>query len=351
MGEKNRLLSSILEQVTRSRHQTVVDAFSGSGCVGHFLKRAGYRVISNDVLDLSFQWSIAGIENNDTTLSPKEVEFLISRTNNRSRFIAETFQGIYFTDDENHFLDKVRSNIELLDNRHKRAIALASLSRACLKKRPRGIFTYVGQRYDDGRRDVHLSLHDHFREAVDEWNNAVFDNGSLCEARRGSALDLEIEEPAIWYLDPPYYSVRADNDYTRRYHFVEGLVNNWQEYQIQPETKTKKFKSPYRDFQYREAAYSSLMALFEKRANDDLVISYSSNSLPTKQEMCLMLESFGREVDVIDIPHTYAFGTHSGLKRNTNNRVNEYLFFSPAIANVTKNPNGDLRTNQEIVAA
>ena len=51
-----------------------------------------------------------------------------------------------------------------------------SLIRACFKKRPRGIFAYTGNRYDDGRKDLKLSINEHFLLSLDILNKAVFSN-------------------------------------------------------------------------------------------------------------------------------------------------------------------------------
>lgn len=84
-------------------------------------------------------------------------------------FVANTFQGLYFSDEENIFIDNLRARIDKLRSPYKRALAIAALSRACLKQRPRGIFTYVGYRYDDGRKDLQKSLKEHFLESVEAY--------------------------------------------------------------------------------------------------------------------------------------------------------------------------------------
>src|SRR5690606_36245254 len=120
------------------------------------------------------------------------------------------------------------------------SLALAAIVSSSLKARPRGVFTYVGRRYDDGRRDLRLSLDQQFREAVARWNAAVFDNGRINRALNLDVFSIK-ESFDLVYLDPPYVSPRSDNEYTRRYHFVEGLMSYWTKVQIQDETKTKKF--------------------------------------------------------------------------------------------------------------
>lgn len=330
MGSKSRLLPAISTAARQSSLSTVVDAFSGSGCVSYHFKASGYRVISNDVLDFAHHWAKASIENSGSTLSRDEVAEILAPNPRAGTFIRDTFGGLYFSDDDNQLLDSFSANLARLRDPFKVSLAIAAMTRACLKRRPRGVFTYVGDRYDDGRRDLRLPLSAQFEESVEAWNLAVFDNRRDNRAIRGSALELAVDEPALWYLDPPYFSKKSDNDYTRRYHFIEGLASYWRGFEIQEHTITKKFVSPYRDFQTKVSAYASFRSLFTARRSDDLLISYSSNSLPTREELIEMLVHVGREVTVTEIDHTYSFGTHAELKGNENNRVKEYLFFSPS---------------------
>ena len=60
---------------------------------------------------------------------------------------------------------------------HKRDIAIAALVLAAARRQPRGVFTFTDLRYDDGRRDLRLSLREHFRERAAEYNRVVFDSG------------------------------------------------------------------------------------------------------------------------------------------------------------------------------
>ena len=91
-------------------------------------------------------------------------------------------------------IDTLRTNIAGIHDQYKRAIAMTALIRACTKKRPRGIFTYTGNRYDDGRKDLQKTLAQQFLEAIDAVNKAVFDNGKPNKSRNGDAMDLRIEQ-------------------------------------------------------------------------------------------------------------------------------------------------------------
>ena len=148
-----------------------------------------------------------------------------------------------YTDEENDLIDTLRTNIDAIRDPYKHAITMTALIRACTKKRPRGIFTYTGHRYDDGRKDLQKSLAEQFLEAVEAVNHAVFDNGKVNRSKHGDAMDLRVEQSDLVYIDPPYYSPLSDNEYVRRYHFVEGLARDCKGVEIQEHTLTKKFKS------------------------------------------------------------------------------------------------------------
>lgn len=105
--------------------------------------------------------------------------------------VLDTFKDLYFSDNDNKFLDDLWPNIQKLENEYKRSIAFAAISRACIKRRPRGIFAYTGSRYDDGRKDLSLSLKEHFIKAVGEWNDTVVDNGTICHAYNEDVFELK----------------------------------------------------------------------------------------------------------------------------------------------------------------
>jgi len=330
MGSKQRLLGHIADVAARSDRRTFVDAFSGSGCVAHHMKARGYRVITNDVLAFAFHWARAAVENGTVTLSGDDCDLLLAPDSVAGTFIADTFADLYFTDEENALLDAFSANVAALTDPYRQSLAYAAMTRACLKRRPRGVFTYVGMRYDDGRADLRTSLADHFRASAAAWNAAVFDNGLTHEARHGSATSLLVDEPSLVYVDPPYFSTRSDNDYTRRYHFLEGLVSYWRDVDLQAHTKTKKFASPHREFQSRAAAYTSFETLFDtlRAGGHDVLVSYSSNCLPSCAEMIAMLRARWCDVEVVSVDHVYSFGTHAHRVGNRNNRVEEYLFLA-----------------------
>lgn len=325
MGSKSKMLSEIWAVASQFEINSVVDLFSGSGIVGYMFKAQGKTVVCNDYMVMSAMFTKAMVENNSVTLPLAEAKELLVPHTESDHFVARTFKDLYYSDAENMLIDTLRTNIAAIQDQYKHAIAMTALIRACLKKRPRGIFTYTGFRYDDGRKDLKKSLSQQFIEAVEAVNKAVFDNGRPNQSRCGDAMDLYVNSADLVYIDPPYYSKLSDNEYVRRYHFVEGLARDWKGVEIQEHTLTKKFKSYPTPFSSRKGAAEAFDSLFKKYVNSVLVVSYSSNSLPTQEEMVAIMAKYKKHVEVIPIDYTYSFGNQRNAKINRNT-VQEYIF-------------------------
>lgn len=325
MGAKSKLLPHIWDIASHFKFQTAIDLFSGSGIVGYMLKAQGKTVISNDYMAMANVYAKASIENSSVTLSRTKVDQLLRPSLDNDEFVSKTFAGLYFTDEENRLIDDLRANIKRLKNPYERAIAMAALIRTCIKKRPRGIFTYIGHRYDDGRKDLRTTFAQHYIDAVGVVNASVFSNGFENKARHGDAAMIGSHADLV-YMDPPYYSPLSDNEYVRRYHFVEGLARDWEGVEIQDHTLTKKFKSYPTPFSSRQGAVDAFDRLFKKFSDSILMVSYSSNSQPTIDEMIRLISAHKNHVDVVSIDHRYSFGNQASKVGNNNNGVKEYIF-------------------------
>jgi len=322
MGSKEKLLPYIQDVASQFKFDSALDLFSGSGVVGYLFKTMGKQVFSNDYMAMSATFAKAMIENNTHTLSQKEIDKLFASNPNASRFVQDTYSGIYYTDPDNAVIDLVRTNLKKLPNSQKRAIAMSALIRACLKKRPRGIFTYTGMRYDDGRADLRMSMEQQIRNAAVLINESIFDNGHKNLSRHGDAMTTRHKADLV-YIDPPYYSPLSDNEYVRRYHFVEGLARDWEGVDMQWHTKTKKFKNYPTPFSSQSGAADAFDKIFSRLRDSILLVSYSSNSLPTREEIISIMSKYKRHVEVIDIDYRYSFGNQ---KKGNKNAVQEYLF-------------------------
>lgn len=323
MGSKQRLLPWIHEVVAPLEFDTALDAFSGSGCVGYLLKAMGKSVTTNDSLNFAATVATALVENGDQTLTADDVEALLDYDPRHKHFIENTFSGIFYTPDDLRFLDRVSWNLRTL-SRHKQALALSALIRSCVKRQPRGVFTVAGDpdRYKDGRRDLRLSLQEHFTEQVDVYNRCVFSNGRDNRAFRGDVYAVDPGDFDLVYLDPPYVPRSDDNCYMKRYHFLEGLSCYWRGVSILQDSVVKKIEKPYTPFSYRREALDAFERLFHHFRDSIVVLSYSSNGYPDLDVLVNLMGRVKADVEVFDRDHRYHFGTHEAVKRS---RVSEYL--------------------------
>lgn len=327
MGNKYKLLPWIWETLVDLRFQSALDLFSGSGCVSYLFKRMGKRVIANDFLSFPHQLAKATVENSSEILSEADVHLLTRPHRGKPRFIETNFAGIFFAPTDLRFLDSVWANLDRLDwSEEKRALALAALVRSCMKRQPRGVFTVRGDAYDDGRRDLRLSIHEHFLESVQIFNRLVFDNRTRCSAVRTDALGLNSCEADLVYMDPPYVPRADDNCYIKRYHFLEGLSSYWRDEgtALLESSRVKKIPKRFTPFSYRRTAVEAFEALFARYRNSRIVLSYSSNGFPDLESLTTLLKRYKSTVDVHTREHKYHFGTHEKVSK-TRTSVVEYL--------------------------
>lgn len=325
MGSKYRLLPHLERVFADLGGSTAVDAFSGSGVVSYLLKAQGFQVRSNDFLSFPAMIARATVENSHELLDDETIDAICGPTCDDRDFIQSKFDGLYFDASDRQFLDSAWSHIDRLDG-YRRDLAISALVLSAARKQPRGVFTFTDStRYADGRRDLQLSLREHFRERAAEYNRVVFDNCRASTAHRGDVFDLDTEAPAdLVYLDPPYAPPRDDNDYIKRYHFLEGLSVYWRGVTIMEDTKTKKLAKRFTPFAYKRTIEDALLRTFEHfQHSGAIVLSYSSNAVPDATRIVDLLSKVKPCVEVVAIDHKYHFGTHAAATRRD---VSEYLF-------------------------
>lgn len=325
MGSKRRLLPWIYQVLNTLDFETALDPFSGSNAVAYLIKSMGRRAIASDFLNLSATLGKALIENSAVTLDGPTMKRLLAAPTDPQHFIEETFSGIFYTPGDLRFLDRISSNLCQLDDPCQQALAMSALMRSCVKRQPRGVFTISGDlsKYDDGRRDLRLSIEEHFVEQVQIFNEAVFCNGRLNRAECRDVFEVDTSGVDLVYLDPPYVPRADDNCYIKRYHFLEGLSCYWQGQDIDYSTKVRKIPKRFTPFSYRRQAVEAFESLFQRFREQKIVLSYSSNGYPDLDQLVeLLRKTRGGAVRVFRRDHTYHFGTHDKVKRAS---VEEYL--------------------------
>ncbi len=324
MGSKRRLLPWIHGVLEGLDFETALDPFSGSGAVAYLMKAMGRQTVSSDFLNLSATLGKALIENNAMHLDGPAIQCLLRTPGNPTSFIEDTFKGVFFNPEDLRFLDRMSWNIRQMENPHQRALAMAVLIRSCAKRQPRGVFTISGNlsKYDDGRRDLQLSIEEHFFEQVRIFNEAVFSNGRHNRAECVDVFKVSASDVDLVYLDPPYVPRHDDNCYVKRYHFLEGLSCYWQGLDIDYSTKVRKIPKRFTPFSYRRQAVDAFERLFEIFQSSKIVLSYGSNGYPDLHQLTEILAKIKRDIQVFKRDHTYHFGNHCNVKRAA---VEEYL--------------------------
>lgn len=324
MGSKNRLLPWIHDVLARLPFDSAADPFLGSGCVAYLLKTMGKSVKGSDFLNFPVVLANAVLVNSASQLDAGALEAVTSPPDEPTDFIERTYEGIFYNADELRFLDRVCANLRRLSDPAQVALVQAALIRSCLKKQPRGVFTISGDlsRYDDGRRDLRMTMEEHFLEQCTVFNRAVFDNGQVHQSSRKDVFEVDPAGIDLVYLDPPYVPRADDNCYMKRYHFLEGLSCYWEGLEILEHTKTKKVAKPFSPFGSRKNALNAFDRMFRLWERSTIVLSYSSNAFPNLDELVTMMKRYKPRVTAHERSHRYHFGTHAGANRAV---VREYL--------------------------
>lgn len=324
MGSKYRLmphLASVFEDVGHGR---ALDAFSGSGVVSYLLKAQGFEVTSNDFLAFPGAITSATVVNNTETLTPDDIDDICGPNIDGRDFISKTFDGLYFNTADRAFLDSAWSHIDRLTGA-KQSLAIAALVLSAARKQPRGVFTFTdSSKYADGRRDLALTMREHFVERAAEYNAAVFDDGQRHTSLTGDIADVDGTGFDLVYLDPPYAPPTDDADYMKRYHVLQGLAVYWRDQEIMQATKTKKIAKKFTPFAYKRHAEAALAGAFDQfKDAGTIVLSYSSNAVPDAATIVSLLRKVKGDVRMYPVDHTYSFGTHVAATRRA---VSEYIF-------------------------
>ncbi len=308
-GSKQKFVDWIWDCIKDIPFHSALDAFGGTGSVSFRLKEEGKQVTYNDILPFNHIIGKALIENKSTRLDNYEIDALFRKIDNVKYpdFIERTFKEIYFTDEENCWLDIVSTNIRFMDNPYKQAIAYFALFQSCIIKRPYNLFhrknLYVRlqevKRSFGNKKTWDTPFETHFRKFVNEANNAVFDNGKTCSSINLNIFDVKSEYDFV-YIDTPYLNNSGIGiDYADFYHFLNGLVDydNWDNH-IDYKSRNLRLYRQYNVWNDASSIHQAFEQLFTQFRHSVLAISYRSNGIPTIDELVRILENLGKTVKV-----------------------------------------------------
>ena len=307
-GSKAKLTNWIWEKICDLTFDTALDAFGGTGTISYRLKQENKQVTYNDSLRFNYWIGQALIENSETLLQEDDVEYILeTHHSSYPTFIADTFQDIYFLDEENIWLDKVITNISHLENMYKRSLAFFALAQSCIIKRPYNLFhrknLYVRtanvERSFGNKASWDRPFESWFKHFVEEANQAVFSNGKTNRATNQDVYNIDGDYDLV-YFDPPYISGKGVAvDFRDFYHFLEGLTNydQWLE-MIDMTSKHRRLSRQRNDWIDKHRIYRAFERVFERHADSILVVSYRSDGIPSESELIRLLARFKSDIRI-----------------------------------------------------
>jgi adenine-specific DNA methylase/transcriptional regulator with XRE-family HTH domain len=325
-GSKLKLLNWIWDNIKHLDFSSALDAFGGTGSVSYLFKTHNKSVTYNDQLHFNHLIGKALIENSSVTIDENDLNFILGKhpSINYRSVVADNFKSIYFTDEENHWIDRTVQNIMRLDNRYKQALTYFALFQACIIKRPYNLFhrknLYVRlasvERSFGNKTTWDKPFETHFLNFVKEANNAIFDNEQSCRALNEDAFEINTHYDLV-YIDTPYMNKQGVSvDYYDFYHFLEGLTgyNNWSK-QIDYESKHRRLKPKYSVWSDRQGIHDAFRKLFHRFRNSIIVVSYRNDGIPSEEELVGMLKEVKRKVTLVRYgPYKYVLSKNGESK-------------------------------------
>jgi adenine-specific DNA methylase len=333
-GSKRKLLPWIYDVVKKSKFDSVLDLCGGTAVISYFFKKMGKEVTYNDILKFNYWIGTALIENSRTKLNKQDVNFILENHNNieYNDFIQHTFRDIYYTDEENAFLDRVANNINQLGNnysydsiiKYKKAIAYYALFQSCIIKRPFNLFhrKNLNIRLNDVKRSFgnkktwDRSFEHYFKIFVKEANEHIFDNNKKNKSLNFDAHIIPKNCYDLVYIDPPYLSIEKPSgicNYFEYYHFLEGITDyeNWK-HRINIEKKNLPLIANGYNWNYKHGNIEGFEKIIKKFQDSKILISYKTPGIPSIKELKEILLQYKKKVNVYKKSHYYALNKNNG---------------------------------------
>jgi adenine-specific DNA-methyltransferase len=339
-GSKRKIVDKIWNIIVNEANlefDSVLDVFGGSASFSYFAKLNQKQVLYNDIFQFNAIIGRKLIEQNTNELTYENAVGLFDRVPevNYLNHIAEYYNDIYFTDEENNQIDVYIQNVLALENENVKCSALYILFQSCLMKRPYNLFhrrnLNMRLNYTTGnfgnKQTWERSFEELFIRFIKELDQVCFNNGRINTAHNFSALNCPLVADLV-YIDPPYFKKESSTSYHSKYHFLEGLVNY---YDIPENINFNKNNreiviNASREFEDKNNFLNDLRILLNNHINSHIVISYRNNGIPSTEEISELL----REFNVFEVLE-YNLGKYNYALNKNNNLNQEVLFICKKI--------------------
>lgn len=325
-GSKRRLLLWIHAVTSELEFETVFDRFGGTSSVSLLFQSMGKKVIFHDALNFNTisANALLAIE----PVKKDKVSVLFDEVKPVSSFITKKFKNIYYSHQENRWLDGAVQKLEnhsIADNN----AYWYCLFQACLKKRPFNTFhraNYYLRTADVKRNFGNLTTwNKSFKEHIDianyELNTFVSNKAKRCQPAivlPNKNLNNQYIDADLIYLDPPYIGNTSNTDnYHKKYHFLEGMTkyNDWHDL-IDESKKIKSIKTPkhIEDWHDKTKFKDLLFAEIKEYRHKIVMLSYQTNGYPDKDCIYDFFVSLFDNVHIYNKPFSHALSKQEKIE-------------------------------------
>jgi len=324
-GSKYKLRPWLQQHLSKLPFDTVLDAFGGTASVSYLFKEMGKQVHFNDLLQFNAFVGKALVQNNQVLLTEEDVHYILSTHDmlDYDNFIERTFPDVYYTHEENRWLDRIVQNILSMKEDFKQAMAFWALFQAAISKRPYNLFhrknlyvrTSKVSRTFGNKTTWDRPFEVHFRKFVGEINQAIFDNGYEHTISSEDACALQSSAELV-YIDPPYIPEKGTLTlYRDFYHFLEGLVaySDWEK-RIDITSKHKRLQPVSSPWEQKDKILDAFERVFTQHRASIIVCSYRRDGFPGIEQLVEILHGLNKQVELHEVDYRYVLSKKNNCK-------------------------------------
>jgi|TARA_R110000782_G_scaffold24264_4_gene62780 adenine-specific DNA-methyltransferase len=299
LGSKRRLVEQIVAACASDapRAGSAIDLFSGTARVGMALKRAGWRVISNDHTAFAHVLATAHVQADPERVGARAGALIaeLNALEPAPGYITDMYcrRSWFLHPDNGARIDAARARIDAMDlDDEMRAVLLASLIEAADRvDSTTGVqMAYLKQWAPRAHNRLHLRLPEMVERPAAGGSRAV--RMDALEAARTLTGDVA-------YLDPPY----NQHSYLSNYHVWETIAMGDEPEVFGKACKRVDCKTRKSPFNSRRTIGDAMRAVLDAIDVSTVVLSFNDEGYLGREELVSMLEHrgpvavFEREMD------------------------------------------------------
>jgi adenine-specific DNA-methyltransferase len=297
---------SVIQHVNRvSPVETIVDLFSGSGRVGHALKKEGFKVHSNDLYGYAFVIAKCLVESDASRYTRQKIEPLLAELNaleGEAGYFTNEFcvESAFFKEKNGMRVDAARKRIDELAPTDPllHSILLTSLMLAADRV--------------DSTTGLQMAFLKAYAPRAENDLKLVYPDlvDGTGKATQEDAIELAPQLNAdLVYLDPPY----NQHSYLSNYHIWETLVLNDSPAAYGMARKREDCKVRKSPFNFKREALPAMAALVKRLDVPHLLVSFSDEGFYGIDDIEKVLQERGGYIRKMARPHRRYIGARIGI--------------------------------------